>query len=71
VDAPSDPSIDIQTGPFAFDPPVWRWSPNSEFIAIADGVYQQRLVRMDGNAASTPVPLQGTSASRIYFEWQP
>jgi Tol biopolymer transport system component len=63
--------VEIQTAQSATDPPVWGWSPNGLFIAIADGSHQQRLARIDGAAASTPVALGEASAIVIDFAWQP
>jgi Tol biopolymer transport system component len=62
--------VGVYTAPSA-DVPAWGWAPNGRFIAVADGSHQQRLMRVDGAGASTPVALQGTSASTIYFAWQP
>ena len=68
---PDKTPVEIQTAASASDPPVWGWSPNGQFIAIADGSHQQRLARIDGAGASTPVALGDTSASVIDFAWQP
>lgn len=62
---------EIQTAQSAAELPVWGWSPNGKFIAIADGSHQQRLARIDGADASTPVALGEVSASAIDFAWQP
>jgi Tol biopolymer transport system component len=69
--APQKTPVEIQTVQSASDPPVWGWSPNGLFIAIADGAHQQRLARIDGAAASTPAALGAVSASAIDFSWQP
>jgi Tol biopolymer transport system component len=69
--APQNTPVAIQTDQLASDPPAWGWSPNGQFIAIADGSNQQRLARIEGAAASTPVALGGSSSSTIYFAWQP
>ncbi|HEX2877066.1 MAG TPA: hypothetical protein VHP33_37705 [Polyangiaceae bacterium] len=69
--APQKTPIEIQTDQAAADPPAWAWSPNGQFIAIADGLHQQRLARIDGAAASTPVALGVSSAIGIDFAWQP
>lgn len=67
---PQGTPVEIQTNA-AVAAPIWGWAPNGQFIAIADDSHQQRLVRIDGAAASTPVALQGTSSRAIYFAWQP
>lgn len=68
---PQNQPTPIDTDHLAYDPPVATWSPDARFISIADGAFQQRLVRVDGESFSTPVKLQVTSKYAIWGAWQP